>query len=125
MFRGERKPVFITDDDRRRHLYIVGQTGTGKSNLLINMSLRDIRNGRGVAIIDPHGALIESILGLIPENRRDDVIVFDPGDITHPLGLKMLEYDFNRPEEKTFIVNVMQGIFYKLLSQETMGPMFE
>ncbi|MBI3046639.1 MAG: type IV secretion system DNA-binding domain-containing protein [Candidatus Harrisonbacteria bacterium] len=124
-FRGERRPVFITDEDRRRHIYLVGQTGTGKSNLMINMALNDIQQGKGVTVIDPHGDLIEAILGLIPENRAEDVIVFDPGDLVRPLGLNMLEYDFSRPEEKTFIVNEMQGIFNKLFAQETMGPIFE
>jgi hypothetical protein len=125
VFRGDQKPVFISDEDRRRHVYIIGQTGTGKSNLMINMALSDIRNGKGVSVIDPHGDLIGDILGLIPENRKNDVIVFDPGDLMQPLGLNMLEYDFSHPEEKTFIVNEMQGIFNKLFSQETMGPMFE
>jgi len=125
VFRGERRPVFITDDDRRRHIYVIGQTGTGKSNLMINMVMSDIQKGKGVAVIDPHGDLIDSILGLMPQERIDDVIVFDPGDLQKPLGLNMLEYDLNRPEEKTFIVNEMQGIFNKLFTAETMGPMFE
>jgi hypothetical protein len=125
VFRGDQKPIFISDEDRRRHVYVIGQTGTGKSNLMINMALSDIRNGKGVSVIDPHGDLIDDLLGLIPENRKNDVIVFDPGDLIRPLGLNMLEYDFSHPEEKTFIVNEMQGIFNKLFSQETMGPMFE
>lgn len=125
VFRGETRPVRVTDEDRRRHVYIVGQTGTGKSSLLVNMAVDDIQKGKGVAIIDPHGDLIDSVLGLIPENRRSDVIVFDPGDIAKPLGLNMLEYNASRPEEKTFIVNEMQGIFNKLFTAETMGPMFE
>lgn len=125
VFRGDQKPVFISDEDRRRHVYIIGQTGTGKSNLLVNMALSDIQNGKGAAVIDPHGDLIDDLLALIPENRKNDVIVFDPGDLVRPLGLNMLEYDFSHPEEKTFIVNEMQGIFNKLFSQETMGPMFE
>ena len=124
-YRGEQRPVFITDEDRRRHLYVIGQTGTGKSNLMINMVISDIRRGKGAAIIDPHGDLIDEVLGLIPEERKNDVIVFDPGDLQNPLGLNMLEYDLSHPEEKTFIVNEMQGIFNKLFSQEAMGPMFE
>ncbi len=124
-YRGEIKQVRIEDDDRRRHVYIIGQTGTGKSNLLINMISQDIETNKGVAVLDPHGDLVETILGLIPKKRFDDVIVFDPGAIERPLGLNMLEYDFRRPEEKTFIVNEMQSIFNKLFAQETMGPMFE
>jgi hypothetical protein len=125
LFRGEIKPIYITDEDRRRHVYVVGQTGTGKSTLLVNMVSADINNGKGVAIVDPHGELIDSILNLIPKSRVDDVVIFDPGDLQRPLGLNMLEYNPARPEEKTFIVNEMQSIFNKLFSAETMGPMFE
>lgn len=125
VFRGETKQIYITDEDRRRHVYIVGQTGTGKSTLLSNMIISDIKNGKGAAIVDPHGELIEEILGNIPEARFKDVIVFDPGDLEKPLGLNMLEYDPGRPEQKTFIVNEMQSIFNKLFTAETMGPMFE
>ncbi|MEK7192489.1 MAG: type IV secretory system conjugative DNA transfer family protein, partial [Patescibacteria group bacterium] len=124
-FRGEVKPVRVGDEDRRRHLYIIGQTGTGKSTLLVNMICADVEAGKGIAVLDPHGELIENILGVIPENRLNDVIVFDPGDISRPLGLNMLEYNPTRVEEKTFIVNEMQSIFNKLFTAETMGPMFE
>ncbi|MEK7212227.1 MAG: DUF87 domain-containing protein, partial [Patescibacteria group bacterium] len=124
-FRGEAKPIYITDDDRRRHLYTVGQTGTGKSTLLGNLVIQDIQAGRGVAVIDPHGDLADSILAHIPRERMDDLIYFDPADIWKPLGLNMLDYNQDRPEEKTFIVNEMQGIFNKLFLAETMGPMFE
>jgi hypothetical protein len=125
MFRGAGKPVYITDDDRRRHIYVIGQTGTGKSTLLGNMIIEDIRSGKGVAIIDPHGDLVENALGFVPKERLDDVIYFNPGDLARPLGLNMLDFNFDRPEEKTFIVNEIQSIFNKLFSQETMGPMFE
>jgi hypothetical protein len=125
VFRGEEKPVYLLDDDRRRHLYVVGQTGTGKSTLLGNLIIEDIQAGKGVAIIDPHGDLVENALGFVPRERLDDVIYFDPGDLQRPLGLNMLDFNPERPEEKTFIVNEMQSIFNKLFSQETMGPMFE
>ncbi len=125
VFRAERKPVYITEEDRRRHIYIIGQTGTGKSTLMTNMVVDDIENNKGVAIVDPHGDLIERILELTPKKRMEDIIVFDPADRLRPLGINMLEYDFSRPEEKTFIVNEMQSIFNKLFPPETMGPMFE
>lgn len=126
MFRGERRPVMIGDEDRRRHVYVIGQTGTGKSSLLTNMAVSDIERGKGVAVIDPHGDLIEIILGLIPQSRLKDVIVFDPGDIERPLGLNMLEYDPTKPEQKTFIVNEMINIFDRLYDLKTTGgPMFE
>ncbi len=125
VFRGQTKPIYITDDDRRRHVYIIGQTGTGKSTLLGNMFIEDLKAGKGLAVIDPHGDLVQNALGFIPKERLDDLIYFDPGDLERPLGLNMLDYNFSRPEEKTFIVNEMQSIFNKLFAQETMGPMFE
>lgn len=125
VYRGIVKPIYVTDEDRRRHIYCVGQTGTGKSTLLGNMIIDDIKKGRGVAIIDPHGELVENALGHVPKDRQDDVIYFDPGDLSRPLGLNMLDYNLDRPEEKTFIVNEMQSIFNKLFPPETMGPMFE
>jgi type IV secretory pathway TraG/TraD family ATPase VirD4 len=125
VFRGEKRPIRITDEDRRRHIYIVGQTGTGKSVFINNCVIQDIKAGKGVAIIDPHGDLAEKALGNIPSERMEDVIYFNPADIARPLGLNMLEYNFDRPEEKTFIVNEMQSIFDKLFDQESMGPMFQ
>lgn len=125
IFRKEERPVYIGEDDRRRHIYVVGQTGAGKSTLLKNMAASDALSGKGLAIIDPHGDLVEDVLDLIPENRREDVIIFDPSDLMRPIGLNMLEYDLSRPEEKTFIVNEIQSIFNKLFTAETMGPMFE
>jgi len=124
-FRGVVKEVRITDDDRRRHLYIIGQTGTGKSKFILNMAEQDMKNGKGLCVVDPHGELVDDLLARAPKERIDDVIVFDPGDIERPLGLNMLEYNQNRPEEKTFIVNEMQSIFNQLFTKETMGPMFE
>ncbi|MBU6501117.1 MAG: type IV secretion system DNA-binding domain-containing protein [Patescibacteria group bacterium] len=124
-FRGQYKPVYIADDDRRRHVYVVGQTGTGKSTLLADMFVQDIQQGKGMAVIDPHGDLVENALSFIPKERIDDLIYFDPGDLARPLGLNMLDYNYDRPEEKTFIVNEMQSIFNKLFTAETMGPMFE
>ncbi|MAZ41000.1 hypothetical protein CL654_02695 [bacterium] len=124
-FRGERRPVRLMEEDRRRHVYMVGQTGTGKSTLIKYMAEQDIKGGKGVCIIDPNGDLIDDMLSVVPTERINDVIVFDPSDLDRPLGLNMLEYDFARPEQKTFIVNEMQSIFNRLFSEETMGPMFE
>ncbi len=125
VYRSEVRSVYIGDEDRRRHVYVVGQTGTGKSNTLTNMMTADILAGKGAALIDPHGDLVDSVLANIPKSRYRDVIVFDPSDRMYPLGLNMLEYDHARPEQKTFIVNEMQSIFNKLFDQATMGPMFE
>lgn len=126
VFRGQARPVYITDDDRRRHIYVVGQTGVGKTTLLANMVAEDLKRGKGFALIEPHGDVAEKILGFIPPERLDDVIYFNPGDRERPLGLNMLEYDFDRPEQKTFIVNEMLNIFDKLYDLKTTGgPMFE
>lgn len=127
LFRGEEAEIRMLDDDRRRHLYVIGQTGTGKTAFLKNLVLQDISDGKGVCFIDPHGDTAEEILGLIPRHRAQDVIYFNPGDIEKPLGLNMLEYDPNFPEDKTKIVNELFGIFQKLYGAipESMGPMFE
>ncbi|MSU54749.1 MAG: DUF87 domain-containing protein, partial [Candidatus Staskawiczbacteria bacterium] len=124
LFRQEEKKVyFASREDRRRHLYVVGQTGTGKSGFLREMIRQDIANGEGVAVIDPHGELVEHTLANIPKNRIDDVVLFEPSDTERPMGLNMLEYD--TPEQKDFAVQEMIAIFYKLFPPEIIGPMFE
>lgn len=126
VFRGEASPVRITKEDRRRHLYTIGQTGTGKTVFMENMIRQDIEAGEGVCFIDPHGDTVERILGFVPERRRRDVIYFNPGDTAYPLGLNMLEYDPHYPEQKTFIVNELLDIFNKLYNMSIAGgPMFE
>ncbi|MBU2633580.1 type IV secretion system DNA-binding domain-containing protein [Patescibacteria group bacterium] len=125
-FRGLETDISISTDDRRRHFYVIGQTGTGKSVLMKNMLLQDIKNGKGVCFIDPHGSDVEDILGQIPEERWEDVVYFNPGDIKRPLGLNMLEYDINYPEHKTLVVNELLEIFDKLYDMRVAGgPMFE
>ena len=127
IFRGEETVVRMADDDRRRHLYIIGQTGTGKSTLLNNMIKQDIENGNGVAFIDPHGDTVDKILEFIPKTRVEDVIYFNPADIQRPMGLNMLEFHPAHPEQKTFVANEMVSIFKKLWEAlpEAFGPMFE
>jgi len=119
--------VYMTPEDRLRHFYVIGQTGTGKSTLLKNMIIQDIHAGNGVCMIDPHGVDIIDVLANIPANRRADVIYFDPSSLDRPMGLNMLEYDLNHPEQKTFVVNELFSIFQKLYGAvpESMGPMFE
>lgn len=124
VFRQEEKQVyFASKADRARHFYIIGQTGTGKSAFLQEMIRQDILNGEGVAVIDPHGELVESTLANIPKERVDDVVLFEPFDLERPMGLNMLEYD--TPEQKDFAVQEMIAIFYKLFPPEIIGPMFE
>ena len=124
---AEGRNIFLSDEDRLRHLYVVGQTGTGKSTLLKNIVVQDIEKGNGVCFIDPHGSDIEEILSRIPENRLKDVIYFDPANLERPMALNMLEYDTRFPEQKTFVVNELFAIFQKLYGSvpESMGPMFE
>ena len=125
-YRGTKTDVYLGSDDRRRHLYVIGQTGTGKSGLLSNLIEQDVNAGRGVGILDPHGDLIDHIMGKIPNNRVDDVVVFDPSNREYSIGLNMLEYDPEFPEQKTFIVNEFMKIFDKLYDlKSTGGPMFE
>lgn len=123
-YRGEKTDIRLSDSDRRRHLYTIGQTGVGKSNFLQEMAKQDVRNGKGVCFIDPHGDAIEDILTAVPKERAEDVIIFNPADSGRPLGLNMLEYE--RPEEKSFVINEMISIFDKLYDlKQTGGPMFE
>ena len=125
-YREEKKEIRIKREDRRRHAYIIGQTGTGKSSLLSNLIEQDILCKEGVGVLDPHGDLIEDILGKIPKERIDDVIIFDPASLKRAVGLNMLEYDSRFPEQKTFIINELIGIFDKLYDlKQTGGPMFE
>jgi len=125
MFRGDEKKILMTDSDRRRHFYVIGQTGTGKSFFMLNQVVQDMKQGKGLCVVDPHGEFVDGVLERVPADRIEDVIVFDPGDVARPSGLNMLEYNFDRPEEKTFIVNEIQSIFNRLFSEESMGPMFE
>jgi hypothetical protein len=125
-YRGIDTEIHMAKEDRVRHMYVVGQTGTGKTNILLNMISQDIANGDGVCYIDPHGTDIQTILSRIPKDRIDDVIYFDPAYTARPMGLNMLEYDQNYPEQKTFVVNELMGIFNKLFDMKTSGgPMFE
>ncbi len=125
-YRGAQTEVRITDNDRRRHMYVVGQTGVGKSNYLQEMAKKDARAGKGFCFIDPHGDAIEDILTAIPKERAEDVIIFDPSDVERPIGINMLEYDPAHPEQKTFVINEMIGIFDQLYDlKATGGPMFE
>lgn len=126
VFRGVEKQVKIASDDRRRHIYVIGKTGTGKTTWMQNLALQDINNGEGVCVIDPHGDMIEWLLQRIPKERVDDVIHFYPPDVDRPLGLNLLEA--KNPAEKDMVVSEMLAIFYKLFdpnSSGIVGPIFE
>lgn len=126
MFRGEETPIFINGKDRMRHVYAIGQTGVGKTNLYQNMILQDIRNGHGVCYMDPNGDAVEWILRHIPKERAEDVIYFNPADIERPIALNLLEFDPAYPEQKTMVINEIISIFDKLYDlKATGGPIFE
>jgi GTPase SAR1 family protein len=126
LFRGDKKIVRLMEADRFRHLYVIGQTGTGKSTFLKSLARQDVLNGQGLAILDPHGDFAEDLLGYIPENRWDDVVYFNPADTKHPIAFNMLEYDRNVPEQRTSIVNELLEIIGKIYNlAETGGPIFE
>jgi len=125
VYRGITRPVHIGDDDRLRHIYIIGKTGVGKSELLTDMIMQDIREGRGVCFIDPHDT-VERILEMIPPERAEDVIYFNPSDTDRPMGLNMLEA--MTEEEKHFVVTSIVGLMYKLYDPHKtgiIGPRFE
>jgi len=125
IYRGISRPVYIGEDDRRRHMYIIGKTGVGKSEFLKDMILQDIRAGYGVCFIDPHDT-IDMLLPLIPPERAEDVILFDPGDTERPMGLNML--DVQTEEQKDLIITSIIGLMYKLYDPNKtgiIGPRFE
>ena len=111
-FRGVKKPIRLSTNDRRRHTYIIGQTGTGKSVLLENLAFQDMMDGRGFAFVDPHGDSVEALLGKVPKERVEDVIYFNPGDMTSPIGLNMFEFD--HPDQKDFLVQEAINMLYGL-----------
>ncbi|MBI3980892.1 DUF87 domain-containing protein, partial [Candidatus Microgenomates bacterium] len=125
VYRGLSREVYISPEDRRRHLYIIGKTGTGKSELLKQLILQDIKEGKGVCFIDPHDT-IEKLLELIPPERAEDVIYFDPSNTERPMGLNMLEADTE--EQKHYVVSSIVGLMYKLYDPHQtgiIGPRFE
>lgn len=122
-FRGHRTEIYMNREDRTRHMYVIGKTGTGKSWFLRYLAAQDIKNGEGVCVVDPHGDLVEALMGMIPKERIDDVIYFNPSDMERPMGLNMLEAP--NANMRDFAVQEMISIFYMLFPPEMMGPMFE
>ncbi len=123
VYGGQETNIFIMPEDRLRHLYVIGGSGTGKSVLMGNMALQDIAAGHGICVIDPHGDLVDNILSRMGPERADDVIIFDAGNTDYPMGLNMLE--FETPEQMDLVTAEMIAIFYKLFSADMIGPMFE
>lgn len=125
---GKEEIIRLADDDRRRHLYIIGQTGTGKSVFLENCIVQDMYAGKGLAFIDPHGDTAEKLMAKVPPERAKDVIYFNPGDTEYPMGWNIMEFDPAHPEQKDFLVQEAISMLYKIYDpnrQGFMGPRFE
>lgn len=120
LYRGQKRLVRIMRDDRTRHQYIIGKSGSGKSVLLSYMARQDIWNGDGLCLVDPHGDLVEDTLQTVPKERAKDVIIFDPADTERPMGLNLLEA--NTPEEQDRASLDAMEIFIKIFGDEIFGP---
>jgi len=118
-FRGIKKEIRLSTNDRRRHTYFIGQTGTGKSVLLENLAFQDMMDGRGFAFIDPHGDSVEKLLGMVPRERVEDVIYFNPGDIDNPIGLNIFEVETE--EQKDLVIQEAMAMLYKLYDPNRQG----
>jgi RecA/RadA recombinase len=130
IYSGVETPIGLTLEERRRHLYVIGATGTGKTTLLTHMIYNDLSNGKGVAVLDPHGDLSERLLAIVPEKRANEVVYFNPYDTKHPIGLNILELtpnidDDEKQREKDLITSSVVSIFYKLYPPRYMGPRME
>lgn len=129
-FGGSSTDIGLNIEERRRHMYILGATGTGKSTMLLSMIKQDMEHGKGLCVIDPHGELIENILPLIPEHRIKDVIYFNPDDISFPVGLNVLEIppDLSGDlllREKELITESIISLFHKIYDAKYSGPRME
>jgi len=125
-FRGVKKQIRLSTNDRRRHTYMIGQTGTGKSNLLENLAFQDMMDGRGFAFIDPHGDSAEKLLGMVPKERVDDIIYFSPGDMESPIGLNLFE--FETQDQRDFLIQESIAMLYRLYDPGhtgIIGPRYE
>ena len=111
-FRNTRKKFGIKADDRRRHMYIVGKTGMGKTALLENMAIQDIENGRGIGFVDPHGEASENLLDFVPKERIKDVIYFNPSDLNYPIAFNIMEKV--EAEKRHLVAGGLMGVFKKI-----------
>ncbi|MBP9853036.1 MAG: hypothetical protein QG629_926 [Patescibacteria group bacterium] len=126
LFRGIKKPIRLGLKDRQRHMYAVGQTGTGKSTFLENLALQDMLNGDGFAFVDPHGDTAEKLLSMVPKERVEDIIYFCPSDMDYPMGMNLFEY--HTDDQKDFLIQEVLNMLYKLYDpqhQGIMGPRYE
>lgn len=120
VYRGQSRDIRIMKDDRTRHQYIIGKSGSGKSVLLSYMARQDIANGDGLCLVDPHGDLVEDTLQTVPKERAKDIVIFDPADTERPMGLNLLEA--TTPEEMDRASLDAMEIFIKIFGDEIFGP---
>ncbi len=126
IYRGQERNVYIGEQDRLRHMYIIGRTGTGKTELLKSMIIQDMREGKGLCFLEPHGEGIEELLELVPPERAEDVIFFDPTDRERPIGFNLLEV--NNYDEMHLVASSIINLMYKLYDPHRtgmVGPRFE
>lgn len=126
IYRGQERPIFISEEDRMRHMYLIGRTGTGKTELLKTLILQDMRAGRGLCFLEPHGDGIEELLELVPPERAEDVILFDPSDTQRPMGFNLLAV--KTTEEMMQTSSAIINLMYKLYDPHKtgiIGPRFE
>ncbi len=126
IYRGQERPIYIGSEDRMKHMYILGRTGTGKTETLKSMLLQDIRAGHGVCFMEPHGDGIEELLRLIPPERAEDVVLFDPADQERPMGFNLLEV--RHEDEMHMVASSIINLMYKLYDPHKtgiIGPRFE
>ena len=121
-FAGVKRAIRITDKDRFRHVYILGQTGTGKSTIMLYQAIDDMNNGRGFTFIDPHGDACEFLLKHYPKERIDDLIYFDLGNTQYPIGLNPLEVDPENSDEQDVVTNDLVEMFIQMYGPEIFGP---
>lgn len=119
LFRGAKKPIRLSLNDRRRHMYVVGQTGVGKSIFLENLALQDMLSGRGFAFVDPHGETVERLMSMVPKERTEDVVYFCPADMDYPMGLNLFEY--HSPEQRDFLIQEAINMLEKLYDPHNQG----
>lgn len=127
-FGGEVQEIGMTLEQRQKHTYIIGKTGTGKTTLLKGSIYQDMLNGKGLAVLDPHGDMFRELLSIVPENRRKDVVVFDPSDRDYPIGLNILDpgIEFESEDDKhEWITSAVLSIFAKLADEKQWGPRME
>lgn len=127
---GTETKIGLTADERRRHVYILGATGTGKSTMLLSMVKQDLKHNKGLCLIDPHGDLIDQVLSIIPRERIGDVVYFNPDDISYPMGINLLELTpgldaENAVREKEFIAESIISVFQKIYTDKYSGPRME